>query len=182
MGCPKITYKPKLEVIQNEKLEIRNHPKFLISHSQVLIEEVHIARAGFQAAAHGVFQGFVSTISGGNFEQGFVSGALSSIASSAFQGFGGEFAKKGAGTILFGTVAGGVGASLTGGDFLFGAAQGLVVSSLNHVAHESENWFQKRGDKSNIINWIDGSKDPELYKKAQSDNKPKLRIRKSITT
>jgi len=42
MGCPKITYKPKLEVIQNEKLEIRNHPKFLISHSQFLIEEVHM--------------------------------------------------------------------------------------------------------------------------------------------
>jgi len=37
--------------------------------------------------------------------------------------------------MLFGTVAGGVGASLTGGDFWFGAAQGFVVSSLNHVAH-----------------------------------------------
>jgi len=99
----------------------------------------HIAKAGFQAAAHGTFQGFVSVVSGGNFEQGFVSGALSSIASSAFQGFAGNFAKSGAGTMLFGTVAGGVGATLTGGDFLFGAAQGFVVSSLNHVAHMGDN-------------------------------------------
>ena len=39
----------------------------------------------------------IQTASGGNFEQGFVSGALSSIASSAFQGFGGKFAESGAG-------------------------------------------------------------------------------------
>jgi len=306
MGCQKITYKPKLEVIKNEKLEIRNHPKFLISHSQFLIEEVHmngriydpvlrsfmspdpfiqapdnsqnynryayclnnpllytdpsgnlaflglagvyaaaaigaliggvtytamafyqgefswgglaksiiiggisgaatfgigtaalkigtdatllttqIARAGFQAAAHGVFQGFISTISGGNFEQGFVSGALSSIASSAFAGFGGKFAESGAGTMLFGTVAGGVGASLTGGDFFLGAAQGLVVSSLNHVMHKDPifRMLKKAGYTKEQITAIANLSNEELlnlakrvFPKMYSSKKPNIEI------
>jgi len=40
--------------------------------------------------------------------------------------------------MFFGTVSGGLSAELTGGNFWQGAATGLVVSGLNHVAHKIE--------------------------------------------
>ena len=40
--------------------------------------------------------------------------------------------------VTFGTVMGGAGASLTGGNFWQGAATGLVVSGLNHALHKIE--------------------------------------------
>ncbi|GGF03839.1 RHS repeat-associated core domain-containing protein [Flavobacterium limi] len=113
-------------------------------------------RAAVSAVAHGTFQGGMTAISGGKFWSGFASGALSSIAASAWRGgtsttsqvdgdltifsdktitgigFGGD-----AGTIAFGTVIGGASAALTGGNFWQGAATGLVISGLNHVMHES---------------------------------------------
>jgi len=121
------------------------------------------SRAAFQAAAHGTFQGGMAAVSGGKFWSGFAAGALSSIASSAWSGgksmdgFG-ENAKaipgsgmKGIGagtgdfgTIAFGTVSGGAGAALTGGNFWQGAATGLVVSGLNHTFHNME---QKQQEK-----------------------------------
>ena len=93
----------------------------------------------------------MTAISGGKFWSGFAAGALSSIASSAWgggttktEGFSAEnnwaygaktihHAGLGAGTgtagmIAFGTVAGGAGAALTGGNFWQGAVTGLVVS------------------------------------------------------
>ena len=86
------------------------------------------------------------------------SGALASIASSAFTGGGnytynedgsiassssvfggaGKFAKNIGGTLAFGTVAGGAGARLTGGNFWQGAVTGLVVSGLNHAVHNDD--------------------------------------------
>lgn len=103
-------------------------------------------RAGVQAVAHGTFQGGMTAISGGKFWSGFAAGALSSIAASAWsgggtgewQGIGGKLADSGAGMIAFGTVAGGVGAQLTGGNFWQGAATGLVVSGLNHAMHQMD--------------------------------------------
>lgn len=100
-------------------------------------------RAAVSAVAHGTFQGGMTAISGGKFWSGFASGALSSIAASAWSGGGpnsnyhgaGSFAKSGAGMIAFGTVSGGAGAALTGGNFWQGAVTGLVVSGLNHYAH-----------------------------------------------
>lgn len=75
---------------------------------------------------------------------GFATGALSSIAVSAWSGGGstsnyhgaGNFAKSGVGMIAFGTVSGGAAARLTGGNFWQGAVTGLVVSWLNHEVHE----------------------------------------------
>jgi hypothetical protein len=40
------------------------------------------------------------------------------------------------GMIAFGTVMGGAGAALTGGNFWQGAVTGLVVSGLNHAMHK----------------------------------------------
>ncbi|MFB3386619.1 RHS repeat-associated core domain-containing protein [Flavobacterium sp. LAR06] len=117
------------------------------------------SQAAFQAAAHGTFQGSMTAISGGKFWSGFAAGALSSIAASAWSGGKTEttgFSKEnnwaygsktivhkgiGGGTgavgmIAFGTVSGGAGAALTGGNFWQGAVTGLVVSGLNHALHQ----------------------------------------------
>ena len=50
----------------------------------------------------------------------------------------GDSANKAVGQVLFGTFAGGITAELSGGNFWQGAATGMVVSLLNHVAHEIE--------------------------------------------
>ncbi|MCZ2101152.1 MAG: DUF4258 domain-containing protein [Chitinophagales bacterium] len=63
---------------------------------------------------------------------GFVSGFFSSITSSAVQNLGcGKVA-----TVIGGGFTGGVGATVTGGNFFQGATYGLIASSLNHIAHE----------------------------------------------
>jgi RHS repeat-associated protein len=114
------------------------------------------SRAAFQAIAHGTFQGGMTAMSGGKFWSGFAAGALSSIAASLWSGgssmsetgtkgvavantgmagIGGNFATSGVGMIAFGTVSGGAGAALTGGNFWQGAVTGLVVSGLNHALH-----------------------------------------------
>jgi len=99
----------------------------------------------------------MTAISGGKFWSGFAAGALSSIAASAWSGGSsmdglGENAHAIAGTgmkgigagtgdlgmIAFGTVSGGAGAALTGGNFWQGAVTGLVVSGLNHYVHMIE--------------------------------------------
>ncbi|TRX37024.1 RHS repeat-associated core domain-containing protein [Flavobacterium restrictum] len=112
------------------------------------------SRAAFQALAHGMFQGTMSGIQGGKFFSSFVAGALSSIAASAFAGGssnnsqGQEIYNTGmkglgagmgnAGMIAFGSISGGAGAALTGGNFWQGAVTGLVVSGLNHAMHKMQ--------------------------------------------
>ncbi|MBS3992183.1 MAG: hypothetical protein KGZ87_00525 [Bacteroidetes bacterium] len=107
-------------------------------------------------------------MSGGNFWQGFASGALSSLASSLYGGSGyknaeGNFVPQTrglngiigggeVGMIAFGTIAGGAGAALTKGNFWQGAATGLMVSGLNHVMHQmdgDDNGYDKNGKQIN---------------------------------
>src|SRR5690606_26113275 len=74
--------------------------------------------------------------SGGSFDQGFWSAAISSVVSTFVQTGGVKvFGSGDVATVLYGTVSGGLSAELTGGNFWQGAATGLVVSGLNHVAH-----------------------------------------------
>lgn len=136
------------------------------------------SQATFQALAHGTFQGGMTAISGGKFWSGFAAGALSSIASSAWsggtttdthfqansgltdghfvtdtfshQGLSGALGMNNAvGMIAFGTVAGGAGAALTGGNFWQGAVTGLVVSGLNHSFHKEDNGYDQNGNEIN---------------------------------
>ena len=126
------------------------------------------SQAAFSAAAHGTFQGTMTAISGGKFWSGFAAGALSSIAASAWSGGdtitdNGNYtmsitkhAGLGAGTgdlgmIAFGTVSGGAGAALTGGNFWQGAATGLVVSGLNHYMHEIQGENPNRVRAKSIV-------------------------------
>ena len=89
-----------------------------------------------QAAAHGVSQGVLSVLQGGDFLQGFASGALGSLGAEAFGQIVGSWSSSTGGQIFFGALSGGVGAELTGGNFWQGAAIGGIVAGLNHVMHK----------------------------------------------
>lgn len=97
-----------------------------------------------QALMHGSSQMIISGISGGDPISSFASGSFSSIVSSvwggggSWKGLGGNFAQKTVGILLFGTVSGGLGAKLTGGNFWNGATTGLFVSGLNHMMHKNQ--------------------------------------------
>ena len=134
-----------------------------------------IARGAMQALMHGTFQGAMASIQGGDFWSAAAAGALSSIASSAFGfdgngknadglGWGSSVRSSSAGMIAFGTLAGGAGASLTGGNFWQGAVTGLVVSGLNHAMHSGDgaddNGYDKNGNK---INDNGGDKTDTMY-------------------
>ena len=114
-------------------------------------------KATVQSLAHGVFQGGLTAIQGGNFWNGFAAGSISSMASSLWAGgtnttegpdnsristkgtgFTGIGGTSGTSMIVFGTIAGGAGAALTGGNFWQGAATGLIVSALNHNVHQMD--------------------------------------------
>lgn len=103
--------------------------------------QVDLISAGIEGALNGFAQGVIIGISGGNILNGLSSGGISSLVASAV-GIGGTSVgingDKIAGTLFFGTVSGGFGAVLTGGNFWDGAATGLIVSGLNHVAHMTD--------------------------------------------
>ena len=92
-----------------------------------------IARAG----AHAITQGLFSTVQGGNFWSGALSGAFASVAGDLL-----KLAPKNsaigspAGRFLTGVITGGVGSSLGGGNFWQGAAIGAIVTVFNHFNHE----------------------------------------------
>ncbi len=66
-------------------------------------------------------------------------------------GFAGIGGTSGASMIVFGTIAGGAGAALTGGNFWQGAATGLIVSGLNHSLHSNGNPPKKNLDIDKLI-------------------------------
>jgi len=88
--------------------------------------------------AHAFTNGTISHFSGGSFMQGFASGGLSSLVGSAFSMYGGDFANSTVGMYAFSGAAGGVGSTLTGGNFWEGMATGLMVAGLNHAKHKAE--------------------------------------------
>ncbi len=100
---------------------------------------------------------------GGKFISGFASGAISSLVASAFQfdyngkceeglGWADGFRSSKEGAIAFATVSGGVASELTGGNFWMGAAQGFMVSALNHSFHDNDDIIRINSkDKSATI-------------------------------
>ena len=88
-----------------------------------------------RAMAHGMVQGTLSMMQGGDFMQGAAAGMLGSLGGSAFQKYGGEFAQSVAGTVFFSSMSGGMGSIATGGDFWRGATTGAIIGLLNHGAH-----------------------------------------------
>ena len=117
------------------------------------------SKAAFQAVAHGVFQGALSSAQGGNFWSAAAAGAISSIAASAWGadlngkapglGWAENVRTSDVGMIAFGTVAGGGASVIGGGNFWEGAAIGLTVGLLNHAAH---NMTEKKSFRARFHN------------------------------
>jgi hypothetical protein len=99
-----------------------------------LVEKAGVAL--FQASMHGIAQGAIQGITGGSFEQSFLTAAVSSLAGSAYGAALKGFANSGVGQVLFSTVAGGTTSALQGGNFWQGAGMGFTIGLLNHLAHE----------------------------------------------
>lgn len=110
------------------------------TNTQVAVSAV--GKAAFQMVGHAVSQAYVAGLSGGDAGQAFLSGLVSSVVSTGVMGINSSLQLNGTAgdvsTILFGSVSGGLSSELTGGNFWQGAAIGLTVSGLNHVAHKIE--------------------------------------------
>ena len=85
-----------------------------------------------QGILHGWSGALITTLQGGNPIKGAISGFASSITAASIQSIGGGKVA----TLIGGTLSGGVGAYVVGGDFYQGATFGLISTSLNHLAHE----------------------------------------------
>ncbi|MEZ4911549.1 MAG: hypothetical protein R2774_11900 [Saprospiraceae bacterium] len=99
-----------------------------------MLHPIHLRRLrqSDQGLMHGWSGAAITILQGGNPGRGFVSGLSSSLTASTVQNLGGGKIA----TIIGGSLSGGVGAAVVGGDFYQGAVFGLISSSLNHVAHE----------------------------------------------
>ncbi|AKH95793.1 VCBS repeat-containing protein [Elizabethkingia anophelis] len=91
-----------------------------------------------QAGLHGLSQGVLGFVQGESFTQSFISGSLGSLGASAFKSLAGNFANNIGGTVLFGAIAGGIGAELSGGNFWQGATIGGIVAGFNHAVMRDE--------------------------------------------
>ena len=82
-----------------------------------------------RALAHGLTQGVISTISGGDFLSAFGAGLFSSFTGSALHGSNLDNVQQ----IGVSALSGGIIAELQGGDFYQGTTIGLSVSAFNHL-------------------------------------------------
>ena len=84
-----------------------------------------------RAGAHGLNSGIISSLSGGNFGVGFLSGASASGIGSFSQ-----YVHMNPGLMLASTSAmGGISSWATGGGFLSGAINGMYIGAFNHLMH-----------------------------------------------
>ena len=100
-----------------------------------------------KAAAHGISQGTLAMMqnNGAGFLSGASGGFFGSLGATAWGGaggkwggIGGKYARSSVGTVAFGSLSGGVGAELSGGNFWKGAVTGGIVSGLNHYGHQQQ--------------------------------------------
>lgn len=95
------------------------------------------AAGAFQVGAHSIVGGTMSAFQGGNFWSGALAGGISSGISSFTRGLLRNVNKvwKAVGIVGSGSVSGGIGSVLGGGNFWNGFSQGAITSGLNHAAH-----------------------------------------------
>jgi hypothetical protein len=106
----------------------------------------------------------ISEASGGHFMSGFATGAVSSLAGSAFMMYGGKFANSKLGMYAFSAISGGVTSELTGGGFWQGAATGLTIAGLNHALN---NYSEKLAEAAEKYH-----NDHSLYKVRWDEDSP----------
>src|SRR5690606_8297187 len=95
-----------------------------------------LARSAFQAGAHSLLGGTLSAMDGGNFWSGALAGGISSAIASGVGAFGIKSNTwKSIAGIGGGSVSGGIGSVIAGGNFWNGFGQGALTAGLNHFAH-----------------------------------------------
>ena len=117
-----------------------------------------------RAGAHGLASGVVSALDGGNFASAFVSGAAASGIGSYAQSVNMNSGLMVAST----TVMGGVVAWATGGDFLQGAMQGMMIGALNHMQHDQYDPMNNLETRK-VISRDQMKKDPKYKQKILSE-------------
>ncbi|MCE3024026.1 hypothetical protein LW131_04225 [Riemerella anatipestifer] len=127
-----------------------------------------IASGFAQGLMHGFSQGIMSVFQGGEFLQGFASGAFGSWAVSGWSSILGN---SGASMIAFGALAGGVGARLSDGNFWQGAITGGIVAGLNHAMHTTANKLEENSRAKTALRKlnIDPKSKPEFSKDTVRD-------------
>ncbi len=85
--------------------------------------------------AHGISQGLVAEVTGGDFETGFGSAVFSSFVSATLIKNAGNFGENPFANIAASGLAGGIGAYASGGDFWQGVGVGASVAGFNHLMH-----------------------------------------------
>ena len=100
-----------------------------------------------RAGAHGLASGLTTSLYGGNFFSGFVSGAMSSGIGS----FGQKVDMPSVAMIGCSTVMGGFTSWATGEDFWQGAMNGLTIGMLNHGQHDIT---YTKDESGNILGYI----------------------------
>lgn len=103
-----------------------------------------VGSEAIRGVAHGLAQGGLGALQGGDFASSALGGMLGSWAASGFSAIPGVGNSLG-GQLAFGALAGGVGSVAMGGDFLQGAAIGLMVAGLNHGMHKLASRKQEGG-------------------------------------
>lgn len=100
-----------------------------------------------RAVTHGLAQGAISELSGGDFKNGFASGFFSSVAgNTVLKGIKGDGASAVAGRIIAAAIIGGTASKLSGGKFANGAISGAFVQAFNDELHKDG-----RLDKKEVI-------------------------------
>lgn len=105
-----------------------------------------LGRVATQTVAHGFLGGTMNVLSGGDFWSGMASGALGSLAAWGTGSLldGSSKFWNATGTIASGSLMGGVGAEISGGNFWEGVRNGAISSGLNHAAHSIQQAFQNK--------------------------------------
>jgi len=85
-----------------------------------------------QTRMYNLSGGLQSTLAGGNFKSGFLSGGISSTLGSLTAGWGD------AGQLFTGIAGGGIGSVIGGGSFIDGAQMGAITVGLNHLAERTQ--------------------------------------------
>ena len=92
-----------------------------------------------QTRMYNLSGGLQSTLAGGNFKSGFLSGGISSTLGSLTAGWGD------AGQLFTGIAGGGIGSVIGGGSFIDGAQMGAITVGLNHLGHggfKQKDWVE----------------------------------------
>jgi hypothetical protein len=115
-----------------------------------------------KAIAHGLSQGAISQISGGNFKEGFLGGAFSSYAGDSW--LDASSSNNVITDTMISSVIGGVSAELGGGKFANGARSAAFVSLYNHgsSAYEGDDYSYPNSDGSHYHEVPLGSFTPVL--------------------